>query len=76
VEDSFALLNGAPTFMTLAGGLKRPHEVTLEPPADWKTTTSGMDEISGGALHHYRAPDYDTLVLHPVTVFQQMRGFA
>ena len=66
VEDSFALLNGAPTFMTLVGGLARPHEVTLELPAAWKTAISGMDEVPGGAPHHYRAPDYDTLVDSPI----------
>src|SRR5580658_5123785 len=66
VEDSFALLNGAPTFMTLVGGLARPHEVTLALPAAWKTTMSGMDEVPGGVPHHYRAPDYDTLVDSPI----------
>src|SRR5580704_15498301 len=66
VEDSFALLNGAPTFMTLVGGLSRPHEVTLELPAAWKTTESGMDEVPGGPPHHYRAPDYDALVDSPI----------
>ena len=66
VEDSFALLNGAPTFMTLVGGLARPHEVTLQLPAAWKTTMSGMDEVSGGAPHRYRAADYDTLVDSPI----------
>lgn len=65
VEDSFALLNGAPTFMTLVGGLARPHEVTLVLPAAWKTTMSGMDEAPG-APHRYRAPDYDTLVDSPI----------
>jgi predicted metalloprotease with PDZ domain len=66
VEDSFALLNGAPTFMTLVGGLARPHEVTLVLPPAWKTTMSGMDEIPDGAPHRYRAPDYDTLVDSPI----------
>ena len=66
VEDSFALLNGAPTFMTLVGGLARPHEVTLELPPAWKTTMSGMDEVPGAAPHHYLAPDYDTLVDSPI----------
>lgn len=66
VDDSFALLNGAPTFMTLVGGLARPHEVALELPPAWKTTMSGMDEIAGGAPHRYRAPDYDTLVDSPI----------
>lgn len=66
VEDSFALLNGAPTFMTLVGGLARPHEVTLVLPPAWKTTVSGMDEIPGDTPHRYRAPDYDTLVDSPI----------
>ncbi len=63
VEASFALLNGAPTFMTLVGGLARPHEVTINLPAAWKITMSGMDEVTP---HHYRAPDYDTLVDSPI----------
>ena len=66
VEDSFALLNGAPACITLVNGLARPHEVTLVLPAAWKTTMSGMDEVAGGAPHHYRAPDYDTLVDSPI----------
>ena len=63
VDSSFALLNGAPTFLTLVGGLDRPHEVTIQLPAAWKTTMSGMDEPSP---HHYVAPDYDTLVDSPI----------
>jgi predicted metalloprotease with PDZ domain len=66
VEDSFALLNGAPTFVTLVGGLKRPHDVRLELPAAWKTTMTGLDEAPDGAAHHYLAPDYDTLVDSPI----------
>ncbi len=66
VEDSFALLNGAPTFMTMVGGLARPHEVTLNLPAAWKTTVCGMDDVPGGAPHHYRAPNYDVLVDSPI----------
>jgi predicted metalloprotease with PDZ domain len=66
VEDSFALLNGAPTFVTLVGGLARPHDVRLELPAQWKTTMTGLPEAPGGAPHHYLAPDYDTLVDSPI----------
>ncbi|HEX3127133.1 MAG TPA: peptidase M61, partial [Thermoanaerobaculia bacterium] len=29
VDEGFAILNGAPTFLTLAGGSHRPHEVRL-----------------------------------------------
>ena len=66
VEDGFALLNGAPTFMTLVGGLARPHEVTLVLPPAWKTAVSGMDEAPGPTPHHFLAPDYDTLVDSPI----------
>jgi predicted metalloprotease with PDZ domain len=66
VEDSFALLNGAPTFVTLVGGLQRPHDVRLELPPQWKTTMTGLPEAPGHDPHHYLAPDYDTLVDSPI----------
>ncbi|HTA41997.1 MAG TPA: PDZ domain-containing protein [Bryobacteraceae bacterium] len=66
VEDSFALLNGAPTFVTLVGGLARPHDIRLELPAKWKTTMTGLPEAPDGKPHHYLAPDYDTLVDSPI----------
>ena len=40
VEDGFAMLNGAPTFLTLADGVARPHDVRLVLPAAWKTTVT------------------------------------
>ncbi len=66
VEDSFALLNGAPTFVTLVGGLAHPHDVRLELPPQWKTSMTGLPEAPGGEAHHYLAPDYDTLVDSPI----------
>jgi predicted metalloprotease with PDZ domain len=51
VEESFALLNGAPTFITLVGGLKRPHEVQLVLPAAWKTTLTGLAADPDGGPH-------------------------
>ena len=36
VEAGFAMLNGAPTFLTLAERAARPHEVRIELPAAWK----------------------------------------
>lgn len=67
VEADFALINGAPTFMTLVGGLARPHEVTIAMPAGWKTSMTGLPEVTGAA-HQYRAPDYDTLVDSPIVI--------
>ena len=34
VDSSFALINGAPTFLTTVGGQTRPHDVTIVPPPD------------------------------------------
>jgi len=70
VEESFALLNGAPTFVSLVGGLNLPHEVKLELPDRWKTSVTGLPEVAGGGPHHYAAryvaQDYDTLVDSPI----------
>ena len=67
VETDFAMLNGAPTFMTLADDAARPHEVTIEPAAGWRTSMTGLAEMPG-APHRYSAPDYDTLVDSPIVV--------
>jgi predicted metalloprotease with PDZ domain len=63
LEDSFALLNGAPTFVTLARCLSGPHEVRLELPPQWKTAITGLPET---APLNYLAEDYDTLVDSPI----------
>jgi predicted metalloprotease with PDZ domain len=66
VDDEFALLNGAATYLTLADKVARPHDVRLVLPAAWKTTETGMPAAPGGGPHHYRAPDYETLVDSPI----------
>lgn len=65
VDDEFALLNGAPTFLTLADGVARPHDVRIVLPPEWKTTVTGMPPAAGDS-NHYRAPDYETLVDSPI----------
>ncbi len=64
VDASFAMLNGAPNFMTLVGAEKRPYEVTLLLPGAWKKSISGMPE--GSAPHTYRAADFDQLLDSPI----------
>ena len=66
VDGSFALLNGAATFLTLAGSEPRPHEVSLVLPPDWRTSMTGLAEAPGRKPHHYMAPDFDTLVDSPI----------
>ena len=67
VEADFAMINGAPTFLTLADGVVRPHEVTIEPAAGWQRSITGLPEAPGGA-HRYVAADFDTLVDSPIVV--------
>lgn len=63
VEDSFALLNGAPTFITLPCCLAGPHEVEIELPPVWTMIITGLPEI---APHRYCAGNYDVLVDSPI----------
>lgn len=65
VESRYALLNGAPTFLTLVGGLKRPHHVTLELPAAWPRAMSGLAAGADGPAS-FVAADFDTLVDSPI----------
>jgi len=66
VEAAFAMLNGAPNFVTIVGADKRPYEVKIELPATWKRTMTGMKEHPSGAPHHYVAADFDELLDCPI----------
>jgi predicted metalloprotease with PDZ domain len=62
VEEGFALINGAPTFVATLGLLNSPHEVTLQLPPGWRSSITGLD----GEPHAYRAASYDELVDSPI----------
>ena len=64
VDANYALINGASTFLTLADGIERPHEITLTLPAAWSRSMTGLRALSGE--HRYVAPDFDTLVDSPI----------
>jgi predicted metalloprotease with PDZ domain len=64
VETDFAVVNGAPTFITIVDDYKRPYLVTVELPAGWETTASPLP--SAGSANSYSAPDFDTLVDSPL----------
>ena len=67
VEADFAMINGAPTFLTLAGAANRPHEVVIEPARGWRTSMTSLPAMPGGN-HRYRAADYDELVDSPILI--------
>ncbi|MFN3198115.1 MAG: M61 family metallopeptidase [Bradymonadia bacterium] len=66
VEADFAVLNGAPTFITRPDGLELPHDVKFEMPERWFQSHTGLEGHPSGKAHHYRAADFDTLVDSPV----------
>ena len=65
VEAGFAMLNGAPTFITLAERTARGHEVRLDLPVAWKGSATPLMPVAGQP-HTYRAEDFDTLVDSPI----------
>ena len=67
VEADFAMLNGAPTFITLADPSPRPHEIIINPASGWRRSITALPAMGGGD-HRYRAPDYDTLVDSPIVI--------
>lgn len=68
VDSSFALVNGAATFLTLADGPERPHDVRVEPPAQWKVVVSPLQPVPGEGEPRFRAESFDTLVDSPLYV--------
>lgn len=64
VDSGFAMLNGAPNFLTLVGGEKRPYEVRLVLPEGWSRSISGMKE--GAGPHTFLAGDFDELLDCPI----------
>jgi predicted metalloprotease with PDZ domain len=66
VGEDMLVLNGGPSFLTLAEKARRPHEVRLELPPGWKRPMTGLDPAPGGKPDCYRAADFDTLVDSPI----------
>ncbi len=66
LDEDFAMLHGAATFITIRNPCNpagsQPYEVTLELPPNWSGCWSAMD----GDHNTFRAPDYDCLVDSPI----------
>lgn len=72
VGDSLIVLNGAPTFMTIAGVTHQAADITLQLPAGWRSATS-LDTVPGAVRDHYRAGDYDEVVDSPIIAGSNLR---
>ncbi len=66
VNQSFALVNGPATFLTLAGGERRPYQVTVVPHPSWKTVVSPLPLSPSPTGQTYTATDYDELLDSPL----------
>jgi predicted metalloprotease with PDZ domain len=64
VEESFALVNGAPTFVAIADALVREYWVCFVMPPGWASTVTGLQP--GLTPHSYVAGSYDELLDSPV----------
>ena len=67
VEAGFAMINGAPTFLTLVERASRPHEVRIELPPAWKAVQTPLMPVAGAA-NTFRAEDFDTIVDSPIII--------
>lgn len=70
--DSLIVLNGAPTFITIADSVPRAANITLHLPNGWRSATS-LDSVPDGVPDHYRAADYDLLVDSPIVAAGNLR---
>ena len=66
VGADYAVLNGAPTFITFVDTTRRVHDVTIELPPQWKQTATSLTAAPDGNPNHYRARSYDELVDSPI----------
>ena len=73
VDRSFAILNGAPTFLAPvapSGGIEieRPHEVRVIPRPGWRHVVSALPDAADATAdeHRFYARDFDTLVDSPL----------
>jgi predicted metalloprotease with PDZ domain len=65
IESGFALINGAPTFLTLIESTVRPHEVHLKLPSTWSRSLTTLPALPG-TTNSWRAANYDVLVDSPI----------
>ncbi len=66
VEPDFALLNGAATFMTIAGeAFERRHEVSVTAPS---YSAGAVSAMPSERPNHFTAPSFDALVDSPIAL--------
>jgi predicted metalloprotease with PDZ domain len=68
IDSGFAMLNGAPTFVSrVEPGVRRPHVVSIELPTGWAGVQTALPRDKD-STPTFRADDYDTLVDSPIII--------
>lgn len=66
IEQGFAMINGAPTFLSLVEPrTTRAHEVRIELPSGWSGVQTALEPLAGSP-NTFVATDFDTLVDSPI----------
>ncbi|MFT7629762.1 MAG: putative metalloprotease with PDZ domain [Mariniblastus sp.] len=65
VGNEYAMVNGAPTFLTVPGKLDRPHVIQLKLPRSWTRSATSL-HATGDTPHTFQAQDFDELVDSPI----------
>jgi predicted metalloprotease with PDZ domain len=68
VVAGYAVINGAPTFVTLVENARRAHEVRIELPPQWHQTATSLAMAGNGRPNDYVATSYDELVDSPIII--------
>lgn len=63
--QQYAMINGAPTFMTLPDGLDKDHLVRLVMPPNWKRSATSLRAVTD-TPHTFLAKGFDELVDSPI----------
>lgn len=64
VDSEYAILNGAPTFMTPVDSLKSKHNLKIKLPEGWKKAICALPSSENGTL--FSAANYDEIVDSPI----------
>ena len=65
VGNQYAMINGAPTFITVPDRLDKPHEVQLLLPKNWTRSATSLKSV-GDDPHRFVAENFDELVDSPI----------
>jgi len=64
IEGDFAMINGAPTYLTVVENYQRPYTVKVELPTNWAGSYTPL--LPDREPNTYTAPDFDTLIDSPL----------